>query len=61
MMPLEGEAFFTSQMKDIPGRFMAWKNRSPPALPASLQRAFSSCRLCFSWSAATRCLAWAAS
>ena len=61
MIPLEGEAFFTSQIKDSSG--FARRPESAPPLPRPMARhwAWSTSRLFSAWSAATRSLAWAAS
>ena len=60
MMPLEGEAFFTSQMKDIPGaRSAASNGKSVVASIASARARISSSEIC-AFSSSTRCLVRAA-
>ena len=53
-MPFEGDAFFTSQMKERPGRFRAVLNWFPVPGPAAAASSFIYGRETFSISAATR-------
>ena len=57
----EGEAFFTSQIKESSGVSRAERKRAPLPSPRARHRCWSTSRLFSAWSAATRSLAWAAS